>query len=124
MYRLPYTLNSLHSSLTFTMELPVANKISFVGIENFKNGANLKVKTIALLHFYSHTNKRYKDSLLETIIHRAYDLSSTTKAFNAECVKLRSIFSRLDYPMGLINSAIINSFYRNASAGIAEKKHR
>ena len=55
------------------------------------------------------------------MIHRAYDLSSTTKAFNAECVKLRSIFSRLDYPMGLINSAIINSSYRNASAGIAEK---
>ena len=106
------------------MELPVANKISFVGIENVNNGANLKVKTIALLHFYSHTNKRYKDSLLETMIHQAYDLSSTTKAFNAECVKLRSIFSRLDYPMGLINSAIINSFYRNASAGIAEKKHR
>ena len=25
--------------------------------------------------------------------------------------------------MGLINSAIINSFYRNASAGIAEKKN-
>ena len=78
-------------------------------------------KTITLLHFYSHTSKRYKDSLLETMIHRAYDLSSTTKAFNAECVKLRSIFSRLDYPMGLINSAIINSSYRNASAGIAEK---
>lgn len=40
----PITLYSLHSSLTFTMELPVANKISFIGIENAKNGTNLKVK--------------------------------------------------------------------------------
>ena len=40
------------------------------------------------------------------MLHRAYALSSTTEAFNEECDKLRSIFSRLDYPIGLINSTI------------------
>ena len=34
------------------------------------------------------------------------DRSSTTEAFNEECAKLRSIFSRLDYPIGLVNSTI------------------
>ena len=38
------------------------------------------------------------------MLHRAYALPSTTEAFNEECAKLRSIFSRLDYPIGVINS--------------------
>ena len=50
-----------------------------------------------LLHFQSYTDERYKDSLLKTMIHRAYALSFTTEAFNAESAKLRSILSRLDY---------------------------
>ena len=36
----------------------------------------------------------------------AYALSSTTEAFNEECAKLHYIFSRLNYPIGLINSTI------------------
>ena len=40
------------------------------------------------------------------MLYRAHALSSTTEAFNEECAKLRSIFSRLDYPIGLVNSTI------------------
>ena len=54
------------------------------------------------------------------MIHRAYALSSTTEAFNAECAKLRSIFSPLDYPMSLIDSAINNFLLENSSAKKAE----
>ena len=64
------TLNSLHSSLTFTMELPTGNKISFIYIKIVKNGTKLETRvyrkptnTGLLLHFHSHTDKRYKDSL-------------------------------------------------------------
>ena len=117
------TLNGLHPSLTFTMELPVDNKIPFIGIEIVKNGTKLETQvyrkptnTGLLLHFQSHTDKRYKDSLLKTMIHRAYALSSTTEAFNTECTKLRFIFSHLDYPMSLIDSAINNFLFRNSSA--------
>ena len=120
------TLNDLHPSLTFTMELPVDNKIPFIGIEIVKNGTKLETQvyrkptnTGLLLHFQSHTDKRYKDSLL----HRAYALSSTTEAFNAECAKLRSIFSRLDYPMSLIDSAINNFLLRNSSANKTESNN-
>ena len=55
-------------------------------------------------------------------MHRAYALSSTTEAFNAECAKLRFIFSDLDYPVNLIDSAINNFLFRNSSANKAEKK--
>jgi len=122
------TLNGLHPSLTFTMELPVDDRIPFIGIEIIKNGTKLETQvyrkstnTGLLLHFHSHTDKRYKDSLLKTMLHRAYALSSTTEAFNEECAKLRSIFSRLDYPWSLIESVISNFVSRNPSARIAER---
>jgi len=60
---------------------------------------------------------------LKTMIHRAYVLSSTREAFSAECAKLRSIFSRLDYPMSLIASAINNFLFRNSSANKAERNN-
>ena len=124
------TLNGLHPSLTFTMELPVDNKIPFIGIEIVKNGTKLETQfyrkptnTGLPLHFQSHTDKRYKDSLLKTMIHRAHALSSTTEAFNTECAKLRSIFSRLDYPTSLIDSAINNFLFRNSSANKAGRNN-
>ena len=89
------TLNGLHPSLTFTMELPVDNKIPFIANEIVENRNKLETQvyrkptsTGLLLHLHSHTDKRYKDSLLKTTIHLAYALSSTTEAFNAECAKL------------------------------------
>ena len=60
-------------------------------------------------------------SVVPPVYHRAYALSSTTEAFNAECVKLHSIFCRLDYCMDLIDSAINNFLFINVSAGIAER---
>ena len=38
------TLNGLHPSLTFAMELPVDNKIPFIGIEIVKNGTKLETQ--------------------------------------------------------------------------------
>jgi len=71
--------------------------------------------------FHSHTDKRYKDSKLKKMLHRACALSSTPEAFNLECDKLRSIFSRLDYPRVSIDS-IISSFLRNVSEQVVEEK--
>ena len=57
------------------------------------------------------------------MIHRAYSLSSTTEAFNAACAKLRSIFSCLDYPMSVIDSAIKKFLFLNSSADKAERNN-
>ena len=117
------TLNSLHPSLSFTMEFPVDNKIPFIGMEIIKNGTKIETQvyrkptnTGLLLHFQSHTDKRYKDCLLKTMIYRAYALSSTNEAFNQECTRLCSIFTHLDYPITMINSTI-NKFIQNISSG-------
>ena len=50
-------------------------------------------------------------------------MSSTTEAFNTECAKLRSIFSRLDYPTSLVDSAINNFLFRNSLANKAERNN-
>ena len=54
------------------------------------------------------------------MLHRAYALSTTTEDFNEECAKLRSIFSRLNYPWSLIDSVISNLDNRKP-ASIAER---
>ena len=59
--------------------------------------------------------------VIKTMLHRAYALSSTTEAFNEECAKLRSIFSRLDYPLSLTDSVISNFVSQKPSPGIAER---
>ena len=122
------TLNSLHPNLSFTMELPVDNKIPFIGMEIIKNGTQIETQvyrkptnTGLLLHLQSHTDNRYKDCLLKTMIHGAHTLSSTTDAFNEECDRLRAIFVRLQYPVAYINSAI-SSFVREISSDVKDQR--
>ena len=55
------------------------------------------------------------------MLDRAYVLSSTGEAFDEECAKLRSIFSRLYYPWRLIDSVISNFVSRKPSVGTAER---
>ena len=83
------TLNGLHPSLSFPMELPVDGRIAFIGMLIVKKGESLETEvytkptnTGLLLHFQSHTDKRYKEGLVKTMVHRAYALSSTDEAFN------------------------------------------
>ena len=123
-------LNSCHKNLKFTMEIAEQNTIPFVGMNITKSGNKLETSvsrksthTGLLLHYHSHVDKRYKDCLLTTMIHRAYQLSSTPTAFSAECNKLRSTFLNLDYPINLINSAI-NKFLRNIDNIDAAKNTR
>ncbi|XP_073233004.1 uncharacterized protein [Porites lutea] len=59
-----------------------------------------------LLHYHSHVVARYKRSLLNTMLNRAFKLSSTWKFFHEECERLREIFSRLRYPDDLVQSTI------------------
>ena len=48
-------------------------------------------------------------------------MSSTTKAYNEEGTRLRSIFCRFDYPIGLTDSTV-NIFVQNVSANKLEKE--
>jgi hypothetical protein len=51
-----------------------------------------------LLHFHSHTDTKYKRSLVTTMITRAYRISSSWAAFHEECQHLLYVFKKLQYP--------------------------
>ena len=55
------------------------------------------------------------------MIHRAHALSSTNEAFNQECDRLRSTFTRLGYPIHLINTTI-NNFVQSLTSGKRREK--
>ena len=64
-----------------------------------------------LLHYQSHVDNKYKNSLLKTMLIRAHRLSSSPYVFANECNTLRSMFLKLKYPSRLIESTI-NNFIR------------
>ena len=106
-------LNSVHPSLSFTMELEHEGSIPFLGSLITRCGNTLKTEvyrkptdTGLLHHFQSHVDNRYKKGLVNMMIDRAYRLSSTEEAFAKECNKLRTMFSKLRYPNTLVNSTI------------------
>ena len=107
------TLNSCHPSINFNMDLASDNKLPFIGMEVLKKGCKLETSvyrkptnTGLLLHHQSHVDKRYKKSLLKTMLNRAFHLSSTWESFKSECDHLSGIFINFKYPESLIKSTI------------------
>ena len=118
------TLNNSHPSIDFTMELEENGRLPFLGMNVIRNGCYLNTTvyrkptdTGLLLHYHSHVDARYKRSLINTMLNRAFKLSSTWKAFHEECERLKEIFSRLCYPEDHVQSTIrlfvVQKFPRN-----------
>ena len=107
------TLNSLHPALRFTVEPAHEGVLPFIGI-NIRNCQGTISTSIhrketnkgLLLHHHSHCDNRYKKSLLRTMIIRAYRISSSWRLFHDECCTLQKIFSKLQYPVELIQQTI------------------
>ena len=120
------TLNKSHPSVDFTMELEENGRLPFLGMNVIRNGCRLDTTvyrkptdTGLLLHYHSHVDVRYKRSLLNTMLNRAFQLSSTWKFFHEECERLKEIFSRLRYPVDLVQSTI----RRFIESKVAEESH-
>jgi len=104
-----------HPSINFTMELATNGKLPFLGVEIVKHMSCLETKvykkptdTGLLLHYQSHVDVRYKQSLLKTVGNRAFKLSSNWQLFNQECERLSETSSQLHYPVPLLQSTIID----------------
>ena len=83
------TLNSTHPSLKFTMEVEREGSLPFLGSELINRAPKLESKvytkrtnTGLLLHFQSHVDIKYKRSLVNTMVDRAYRLSSNWSFFS------------------------------------------
>ena len=111
--KFPETLNKCHSSVDFTMDLEENGRIPFLGMDVIRNGCRLETTVYRkptdkglLLHYHRHVDARYKRSLLNTMLNRAFQLSSTWKLFHEECERLKVFLSRLRYPDDLVQSTI------------------
>ena len=107
------TLNEIHPSVGFTMELEENGNLPFLGMVIIRNGPRLDTKvyrkptdTGLLLHYQSHVDMKYKHSLLKTMLNRAFKLSSNWHFFQQECERLKGIFSRLHYPETVVENTI------------------
>jgi len=111
------TLNEIHPSLSFTIELEDNGKLPSLGMVIIRNGPRLDTKvyvkpsdTGLLLHYQSHDDVRYKHSLLKTMLNRAFKLSSNWQFFHQECEHLKMVFTRLHYPKILLENTIRHFF--------------
>ena len=74
------------------MEVEVDGKLPFLRMEAVRNGHHIEMKVYVkptnkglLLHYDSHVDELYKRSLIKTMLHRAFRLSSSWKYFTEEC---------------------------------------
>ena len=107
------TLNSLHPSVQFTMELETSGVIPFLGATLINKNGRLETKvyikptnTGLVLHYDSHVDVKYKKSLVLTMLNRAFRLSSSRKFFTEECERIKKTFVRLRYPVTLLDNII------------------
>ena len=116
------TLNSTHPSLKFTMEIEREGSLPFLGTELLNRAPKIESKvyikrtnTGLLLHFQSHVDIKYKRSLVNTMVDRAYRLSSNWLFFSEECDRLRRVFHNLKYPKPLVETTIKRFLERRIS---------
>ena len=103
-------LNTLHPSIRFTAELAENGILPFIGVNCHLDSSGVQTSvyhkptdTGLLLHFHSHVDQKYKHSLLRTMIHRAYKISSSWQHLHGELSRIRATFTSLQYPRSLID---------------------
>ena len=95
------------------MEIENNRMLSFLGTRLLNKSTHVETKVYVkptnsglMLHYKSHVEDQYKRGLLNTMLDRAFRLSSNWAYFSEECDRLKVLFSRLKYPDKLINSTI------------------
>ena len=123
------TLNEIHPSLSFTIELEDNGKLPFLGMMIIRNGPRLDTKvyvkptdTGLLLHYQSHVDVKCKHSLLKTMLNRAFKLSSNWQFFHQECERLKMVFARLHYSKTLIENTIRHFIEMRVTENVCSKQ--
>ena len=75
--------------------------------EHIETRVNIKPTNTGLLfHYNSYVDRRYRRSLIVTMLNRAFRISSSWKYFVEECERQKGVFFNLRYPHGLVDSII------------------
>ena len=98
-------MNSRHPKIKFTCEEENDNKISFLDIsitrtENKFTTSIFRKKTFSgvYLNFHSHLPTDYKKGLIDTLLHRSYNICSDYASFHQEILFLKSVWQKNSFP--------------------------
>lgn len=108
-------LNSQHPNMNFTVEIENQGALSFLGTliqrenDNYTTSVYHKPSFTGLYtNFESCLPNRYKISLVNTLLHRAYTICSTYALFHQELTKLKNFLRLNGYNINLIDKLIKN----------------
>ena len=106
-------LNSRHPNIKFTFEKQNGGKLAFLDIlisnesDNFCTSVFRKKTSIGLYtNFTSFTPFSYKIGLIKTLLHRAFEISSSWNFFDQEKRKIKNLLMKNLYPSYLIDKEI------------------
>ena len=105
-----------HSVLKFTHEIEINRKLSFLDTLVTREHDYLKTavytketNTGNLINYNSACPNRYKISVINTLLHRAYRICSDWPSVTNEVERLKQVFVNNNYPMSEIDN-VINKF--------------
>ena len=103
-------LNQRHPKSKFTIEKQTENQLSFLDLlitcngDNFLNSVYRKKHSIGLYNNYlSFTSFSYIIGLVETLLHRAFVISSNWLIFHLELRKTKKMLEKNLYPSNFID---------------------
>ena len=106
-------MNSRHPKIKFTCEEENNNKISFLDISETRTANKIttsifrKKKFIGVyLNFHSHLPTDYKKGLIDTLLHRSYNIRSNYTSFHQEILFLKSVWQQNSFPLFFIDKCV------------------
>lgn len=114
-------MNSKHPNIKFTYETEQKNKLNFLDIAierqqtKFVTSVYRKPSFSGLgMNFFSYISDKFKFNCIDSLIYRAYRVSSNFNLFHIDLVFLRSYFLNNGFPTSLIDfriSKFLNKLY-------------
>jgi len=106
-------INTFHPNIRFTVEKEINSSLPFLDMSiqctdgKFTSSIYRKPTFTGLLtSYFSFTPILYKMNAIRTLVHRAYNLSSSYFSFSREIDYLRTIFDNNGYPARMIDNCV------------------
>ena len=108
-------MNSRPPKIKFPFEEEIDNKISFLHIsttrtENKFTTSIFRKKTFSgvYLNFHSHLPTDYNKGLIDTLLHRSYNICSDYVSFHQEILFLKTVWQKNSFPLFFIDKCVKN----------------
>ena len=115
--RLAEYLSSMHPNIRFTYEEERDNVLPFLDVnvyrdaDRFSSTVHRKVTFSGVYtNFDSFMPDTYKRGLVSTLLHRAFQITSSYRSLHEEVEKLKKIFAKNGYPSKFVDKCIFHFF--------------